>query len=346
MAVSSKKLTPRRMTFLKPPRKTPVLYPFTFHPIFKERVWGGRELQKLYGKTLPLGAPIGESWEISDRPNDESVVANGKFAGKTLRWLMENFPREILGSAKTATAGRFPLLIKILDAREKLSLQVHPPAQKAVELRGEPKTEMWFIADAAPGAELFVGLKRGATRAGFEKKISDGSVADCFHRVPVRAGDAMFLPSGRVHAIGAGLVIFEIQQNSDTTYRVFDWNRVGLDGTPRQLHVAQSLASIDFNDFEPRPVQGKFSGEGKVKTQLLVADPLFHVEHLEMEKGAGVNLKPRQLQIVGVVRGELEIQNGSNVVELSAGQFCLVPAGLEKTEVRSKSGAALLRIEV
>ena len=126
------------------------------------------------------------------------------------------------------------------------------PASKAAELKGEPKTEMWFIADAAPGAELFVGLKRGVTRAEFEKKIADGSVAECFHRVPVRAGDTMFLPSGRVHAIGAGLVIFEIQQNSDTTYRVFDWNRIGLDGKPRELHVAQSLASIDFNDFEPK----------------------------------------------------------------------------------------------
>ena len=127
---------------------------------------------------------------------------------------------------------------------------IRPPA-KAAELGGEPKTEMWFIADAAPGAELFVGLKRGITRAEFEKKVRTGDVAECFHRVPVRAGDAMFLPSGRVHAIGAGLVIFEIQQNSDTTYRVFDWNRVGLDGKPRELHVAQSLASIDFNDFEP-----------------------------------------------------------------------------------------------
>ena len=169
-------------------------------------------------------------------------------------------------------------MIKILDAREKLSLQVHPPAGKAAELGGEPKTEMWFIADAAPGAELFVGLKRGVTRAEFEKKISEGSVAECFHRIPVHAGDAMFLPSGRVHAIGAGLVIFEIQQNSDTTYRVFDWNRVGLDGKPRELHVAQSFASIDFNDFEPKLVGNKFSGEDKIQIASLVHEKLFNVE--------------------------------------------------------------------
>ena len=322
----------------------PVLYPITFQPIFKERIWGGRELERLYAKKIPAGIPIGESWEISDRPGDASVIANGPLAGKNLRWLMENHAHELLGDAKPASENRFPLLIKILDAREKLSLQVHPPASKAAELKGEPKTEMWFIADAAPGAELFVGLKRGVTRAEFEKKISDGSVAECFHRVPVRAGDTMFLPSGRVHAIGDGLVIFEIQQNSDTTYRVFDWNRTGLDGKPRELHIAQSLASIDFNDFEPKLVETKFTGD-EVKVRPLVNGPLFNVEALEMKSGASLNLKSRKLQIVAAVRGRLEIQSGSVSVELSAGQFCLVPASLERTKVLAKVEASLLRVE-
>jgi mannose-6-phosphate isomerase len=322
-----------------------VLYPLTFHPIFKERVWGGREIEKLYGKKLPAGKPIGESWEISDRPGDESIVANGKFAGKNLRWLMENFPSEILGDAKPAGGNRFPLLIKILDAREKLSLQVHPPASKAAELGGEPKTEMWFVTDAVPGAELYVGLKRGVTRAEFEKKISDGSVADCFHRVPVCAGDTMFLPSGRVHAIGAGLVIFEIQQNSDTTYRVFDWNRVGLDGKPRELHVAQSLASIDFNDFEPKLAERKFFGDDKIKSRPLVRDKLFNVENLEMKTGAVAKLKEQKLQIAAAVGGRIEIKSGSETVNLSAGQFCLIPASLEQTEILAKSDAVLLCVE-
>jgi mannose-6-phosphate isomerase len=322
-----------------------VLYPFIFQPIFKDRVWGGRELERLYGKKIPAGAPIGESWEISDRPNDENVVTNGKFAGKNLRWLMENHASEILGGARPAAAGRFPLLCKILDARDKLSLQVHPPAAKAAELKGEPKTEMWFIADAAPGAELFVGLKRGVTRAEFEKKIADGSVADCFHRVPVRAGDTMFLPSGRVHAIGAGLVIFEIQQNSDTTYRVFDWNRTGLDGKPRELHIAQSLASIDFNDFEPKLVETKFITDGQVQKRVLVEDPLFSVETWKLNSGARGLLKPGKLQIVAVTKGEIEIQGGSATVNLSAGQFSLIPSILDRTEITAKSDAALLRIE-
>jgi mannose-6-phosphate isomerase len=321
-----------------------VLYPFTFQPIFKERVWGGREIQRLYGKPLPPHAPIGESWEISDRPGDASVIANGPLAGKDLRWLMEHHATEILGGAKSATRNRFPLLCKILDAREKLSLQVHPPANLAAKLGGEPKTEMWFIADAMPGAELYVGLKRGVTRVEFEEKIRDGSVAECFHRLPVKAGDAMFLPSGRVHAIGAGLVIFEIQQNSDTTYRVFDWNRVGLDGKPRELHVAESLASLDFEDFEPALVRSRPAG-GEVKSRPLLTDPLFNVEALEAKTGAGLNLKPRQLQIIAVVRGQLEIKGGSVPVALAAGEFCLVPASLEQTEISAKSETALLRVE-
>lgn len=322
-----------------------MLYPLTFHPIFKERVWGGREIERLYGKKLPPGAPIGESWEISDRPGDASVIANGSLAGKNLRWLMENHRAELLGNVKPANENRFPLLCKILDAREKLSLQVHPPVHGAVELGGEPKTEMWFIADAAPGAELFVGLKRGVTRAEFEKKVETGAMAECFHRVPVRAGDVMFLPSGRVHAIGAGLVIFEIQQNSDTTYRVFDWNRIGLDGKPRELHVAQSLASIDFNDFEPALVQSKFSGEGPIQKRPLVRDPLFKVEAWRMNAGAGVSLKPHTLQIIAGLSGRLEIQSGSTSMSLSGGQFCLVPACLERTEARAKSDAVWLRVE-
>jgi len=322
-----------------------VLYPLVFHPLFKERVWGGRELEKLFGKKLPPGKPIGESWEISDRPNDESVVANGKFAGETLHQLMEKYRHEILRDARPATGNRFPILCKILDARDKLSLQVHPPANKAAELKGEPKTEMWYIADAAPGAELFVGLKRGVTRADFERKISDGTVADCFHRVPVRAGDTMFLPSGRVHAIGAGLVIFEIQQNSDTTYRVFDWNRVGLDGKPREMHVAESLASIDFNDFEPSLVRTKFSGTDGVRLRTLVQDPLFNVQVAELKKGARTRLKPDKLQIVAVVRGKIEVHSEADKVNLTAGQFCLIPAELKQTEIVAGADAAMLHVE-
>jgi mannose-6-phosphate isomerase len=326
-----------------------VLYPLTFHPIFKERIWGGREIEKLYDKKLPAGKRIGESWEISDRPGDESIVANGKFAGKSLRWLMQNHARELLGDAKPTSENRFPFLIKILDAREKLSLQVHPPAEKAAELKGEPKTEMWFIADAAPGTELFIGLKRGVTRAEFEKKISDGRVADCFHRVPVRAGDTMFLPSGRVHAIGAGLVIFEIQQNSDTTYRVFDWNRVGLDSKPRELHVTQSLASIDFNDFEPKLVETKPKLIGGVtyKMRGLVQDPLFDVHEMIVETSEFILMKGGTMRIIAVVKGAVKVHCAGleSPIELLPGQFCLLPASLTMPEVETKPNTTYLCVE-
>jgi mannose-6-phosphate isomerase len=322
-----------------------ILYPIVFRPIFKERVWGGRELERLFNKQLPAAKLVGESWEISDRPGDESVIANGNFTGKTVRWLMENYSREILGRARPAAGNRFPILCKLLDARDKLSLQVHPPAAKAAELRGEPKTEMWYIADARPQSELFVGLKKGVTRNEFEEKIAAGTVAECFHRVPVRAGDAMFLPSGRVHAIGAGLVIFEIQQNSDTTYRVYDWNRVGLDGKPRELHVAQSLASIDFNDFEPTLVSANYSGSENVRSRPIVRDPLFNVDDVEIKNGSRTVLAENKLQIIAVVRGTVQIQSEDTVVALSAGQFCLVPAELEMTEVVAGVDTSLLRVE-
>ena len=324
-----------------------MLYPFVFQPIFKDRIWGGRELERLFAKKIPAGKPIGESWEISDRPGDASVIANGSLAGKDLRWLMENHAAEILGDAKPAAEGRFPLLCKILDAREKLSLQVHPPASKAAELKGEPKTEMWFIADAAPDASLYVGLKRGVMRAEFEKKVADGSVADCFHKIPVRAGDTMFLPSGRVHAIGDGLVIFEIQQNSDTTYRVFDWNRVGLDGQPRELHIAQSLASIDFNDFEPKLVPANYRHGPQFKFRQLVEDPLFTVQELVFENDGSVKLSGSYLRIIAVTKGAAKISDDSSgvVAELKSGDFCLIPACLKNVEIKAAANTSFLCVE-
>ena len=321
-----------------------MLYPLTFHPIFKERIWGGRNIEKLYSKQLPSGALIGESWEISDRPGDVSVIANGPLAGKDLRWLMEHHAAELLSSAGPQ-GGRFPLLIKILDAQEKLSLQVHPPAHKAASLGGEPKTEMWHIASAAPGAELYVGLKCGVTRTDFERKIREGTVADCFHRVTVRAGDTMFLPSGRVHAIGAGLVIFEIQQNSDTTYRVFEWNRVGLDGKPRELHVAESLASMDFNDFEPSLVESRLSTGSGFSVRTLVNDPLFKVDAYSVEASHRLPLGGERLEILCVLAGQAVVEGGGQSVALRPGQFCMIPAALKQAGLRAETPCDFLRVE-
>ena len=228
--------------------------PLTFEPHYMDRVWGGRSLEIKLHRKLPADRPIGESWELVDREEVQSVVNHGDLAGTTLHELWQNMRESVFGEG-LPDAPRFPLLAKILDARDTLSVQVHPPAHKAEELKGDPKTEMWFLLDADADAALYAGFKNGVTQQSLEAALSEGNVESILHKVPVRAGDAMFIPSGRCHAIGAGCFIVEIQQNSDTTYRVFDWNRTGLDGKPRELHVPQSLASIDFSDHEPELAQ-------------------------------------------------------------------------------------------
>ena len=223
-----------------------------FQPLYHTRVWGGRRLETVLGRSLPDDKPFGESWELVDRDTDQSVVRSGRHAGATLHELWTSHRREVFGDAYADWATeRFPLLIKILDCVDDLSIQVHPPAAAAPALGGEPKTEMWYVAHAEPGSRIYAGLRAGVTRKDFERALHEGTVEERVHRIDVRSGDSLFVPSGRLHAIGGGLLIYEIQQNSDTTYRVFDWNRVGLDGRPRELHVQESLACIDFADIEP-----------------------------------------------------------------------------------------------
>jgi len=236
-----------------------------------QRVWGGRMLETHFLRTLPdPTAPYGESWEIVDRPEAQSMVIDGPYSGKCLHELWMHHRDEIFGT-DVPQSTRFPLLIKILDAKEDLSLQVHPPAQVAAQLGAEPKTEMWYIAHAEPGARLVAGLKAGVSREQFAHSLSLGKVAELIHEIPVVTGDHFLIHSGRLHAIGAGLLIYEIQQNSDSTYRVFDWNRLGLDGKPRDLHVDESMASIDFEDIEPTLSPAK-------------EHQLAHCEHFTVEK--------------------------------------------------------------
>jgi mannose-6-phosphate isomerase len=319
------------------------LYPLTFRPLLKPRLWGGRALADLYGKPLPPDAPIGESWEISDRPDDVSGIANGPLAGRDLRWLMEHHAPEVLGAA-TAPDGRFPLLVKILDAREILSVQVHPPPRVAAQLGGEPKTELWYVTRAASGAELFAGLKAGVTRLEFERQLRAGGVAACLHQVPVRAGDAMFLPSGRIHALGADVVIFEIQQNSDTTYRVFDWNRRGPDGQPRELHIEQALACIDFDDFEPGLVTAECQEEGPRQSRRLADHPLFKVTEHRATGGLRETWSSNRATILGVVSGAVRLEHPASgeIVELGPGQFALVPAAAQPVVIAAGANTTYL----
>ncbi|MEO0448663.1 MAG: TIGR04282 family arsenosugar biosynthesis glycosyltransferase, partial [Verrucomicrobiota bacterium] len=227
--------------------------PLRFHPLYKERVWGGRTLETRYGRDLPSDAPYGESWELVDRAGEQSQIIQGDLAGFTLHDLWERDRDLWFGPGLEGE--RFPLLVKILDARDDLSLQVHPPDSVAASLDGEPKTEMWYVAHAEPGARIYVGVNEGVTPESFRASLEDGTAASQVHVIEPQAGDFLFIPSGRLHAIGAGLLIYEIQENSDTTYRVFDWNRLGLDGNPRQLHLEEAMRCIDFEDIEPSATQ-------------------------------------------------------------------------------------------
>jgi mannose-6-phosphate isomerase len=246
-----------------------------FKPIYQERVWGGRGLETFLGRKLAGSAPIGESWDLVDRPEAQSVATNGPWAGKSLRELIATRTNEIMGP-KWPAGRPFPILVKWLDCRERLSLQVHPPASVAAKLGGEPKTENWYIARAEPGAAVLAGLKPGEDSTSFRKALADNTAGTLVHRLPTKAGDSLLIHSGIMHAIDGGNLILEIQQNSDTTYRVYDWGRVGLDGKPRAMHVEQSMASLEANTAgAPElvlPYAGVFDFVAEQETVLLVTD--------------------------------------------------------------------------
>ena len=303
-----------------------------FKPIFQERIWGGRKLEELFGKNIPAGKRIGESWEIVDRPEVQSMVRDGPLADRSLHDLWVNFREEVFG--KVRDTPRFPLLIKLLDAREKVSLQVHPAEEVAESLGGEAKTEFWYVAAAEPNAEIYVGLRRTMAREQFEHALRSGTVAECVHAVPVKEGDAMFLPSGRFHAIGTGNVLVEVQQNSDTTYRLFDWNRLDNTGQSRSLHIEEALQCIDFNDVRPRPVQ--------TDGETLVRDKLFEVQKWDLDSSREI-VPLGNFAIVFCLSGTLRCGDADFI----PGQFFLVPASMPDRETHPRGeGTSLLRVTI
>ena len=307
--------------------------PLAFEPIFIERMWGGRRLESELHKKLPPQKRIGESWEIVDRPEAQSVVLRGPLRGKSLHELWSQHREKVFGEVPDSP--RFSLLIKILDAHETLSLQVHPPENVASRLGGEPKSEFWYVSAADPGAELFVGFREPITRDRFEERLRDGTVIDYVHRVAVQAGNAVFLPAGRIHAIGAGNLLIEIQQNSDTTYRAFDWNRTDpTTGTKRDLHVEQAIQCIDFEDVQPKLIQS----EG----ELLVSSSLFEIRKwnlIEAREAAPLE----RFAIVCCLTGNLSCAKA----KLSPGEFFLIPAHLGKRQLKPLTpNTSLLRITI
>ncbi len=299
-----------------------------FQPLYQDRVWGGRVLESALGRTLPRQGPIGESWEIVDRPEAQSVIVGGSLDGLSLREAIARESAALMGPDYPADRP-FPILVKWLDCRERLSLQVHPPAEIAPAMGGEPKTENWYIAETTGEAGLIVGLKNGATRGAFAAALVDNTLESCVHRFPVQAGDSILVRSGTIHAIDGGNLILEIQQNSDTTYRVYDWGRMGLDGKPRQLHIAESLASIDWDLFEPAPVRA-------AREEAVIADSAeFRIRRVPLAAGGGVSFPAgEQPRLVSVVNGVVTVNDqtdnalnkGDNVLLPFAGEFTLQAA--------------------
>jgi len=307
--------------------------PLVFEPIFIERMWGGRRLESEFYKKLPPQKRIGESWEIVDRPEAQSVVADGPLRGRTLHELWTQQRDEIFGDVPDAP--RFPLLIKLLDAQEKLSLQVHPPENVASRLGGEPKNEFWYVAAADLDAELFLGFLEPVTRDSFEQRLREGTVINHVHRIAVQAGDAVFLPAGRVHAIGAGNLLIEIQQNSDTTYRVFDWNRTDpATGTARDLHIAQAIQCINFEDVQPQLIQPQ--------DDLLISDQSFEIRKWNLDE-AREAAPVGYFTIIYCLTGNLNCAEAS----LRPGEIFLVPAHSKDRQLKPLvPDTSLLRVTI
>jgi mannose-6-phosphate isomerase len=305
------------------------VYPLKFGPIYKERIWGGRLLREVFGRETPKGKRIGESWELADLPQDprqrsagagKSKIINGELLGETLEAAIRKEPEQITGKHDFALP--FPLLIKFLDCGDVLSVQVHPDRAACKRMgKGDFKTECWYIIRAQAGAVIYKGLKEGVTREKFERAIKDGTVERMLNKVEVKAGECHYLAAGTAHAIGAGLLIAEIQTPSDTTYRVFDWNRVDEKGKPRPLHIDEALESIHFDS----------SGDNLSVTTVgrLVDSEFFKVDKGHQMRNCEVLVTPGQMRTVIILSGFGKIVGDETTTEFKTGNTILVPAGFE-----------------
>ncbi len=321
------------------------LYPLLFEPVLKDYIWGGRNLEKL-GRQLPPEGVIAESWEIAGHEDGTTRVANGRFQGKLLTELHAELGLALIGSrsAWAQERGKFPLLIKLLDAQRPLSMQVHPQDDYALANEGNElgKTEMWLVLHAEPGAEIILGVAHELTAEEFRVAINNNNLENYLHRIKVQTGDHVCVPAGSLHAIMGGLLIAEIQQNSNTTYRVYDWGRVGTNGQPRLLHVDKALDVINFAQIAPQLCPPEpISDENGVKRSLLCQTDYFVTERVELAAGSTFygNCSGETLEIWGVIQGEAMV----NGLALQAVRFVLLPAALGEFVVTTVSPATLLR---
>lgn len=316
----------------------PPLHPLRFEPLLRRYVWGGRRLAERLGK--PCGEETcAESWEICDHEADQSVVCGGPFAGSTLRELVQRFGAELLGRHQPLP--QFPLLLKFLDAQDVLSVQVHPDDARAAEL--EPpsagKNEAWVVLDAAPDSVIYAGLKRGVERALFERELQRGTCALCLHSFHPEVGDCLFVPAGAVHALGRGLLVAELQQTSDVTYRLFDWNRSGADGRPRPLHIPQALECIDWSLGPLAPTRAGAAATNQ--PQRLVASSHFHWDRWQVDAAVPLGGDERA-HVVAVIRGECRVAGDVGDKPLATGDTILLPACCGEVEFRPQQQAVLL----
>lgn len=336
-------------------RRAPLDRPLCFQPFLRPMVWGGRRLGEVLGKTLPEQRPYGESWEVSDHASHASVVSGGAWAGQSLRELMLHYRVPLLGTAALMHE-RFPWLVKFLDAHDRLSVQVHPDDQQARELwPGEiGKTEVWFILDVLPGGRVFAGLKPGVDEAALRAALAAGKVAECLHSFTPRPGDSVFLPAGTVHAVGGGVLMAEVQQTSDATFRLYDWDRCDAQGNRRALHVEESLRCIDWNAGPVEPVRAAswpaLAGVAPVQTWPEERTPLAQCRYFSLEYVSSAapqsvgGTGDLQLLIVLAGRGTLHSTQGADA--LARGQVWVLPAALAAVECRPDGGLSYLLCEL
>jgi mannose-6-phosphate isomerase len=316
-------------------------------PVLKEKVWGGRRLADLLGKDAPPDQKIGESWELADHPHGTSTFAEGPLAGKSLRDVLGRHGTEILGRqlAQLGWAKRFGLLIKFIDAAEKLSVQVHPDDACAAEnAAGESgKTECWVVVHAEPGAWLVHGVRPGTTREAFARALEDGSVEDLLARREVKAGDFVWVPAGTIHAIGPGIVLAEIQQTSDLTYRLYDWDRAGLDGKPRELHVEEGLEAANFSKELPAPGgRGKTADETGLVIEHLVDCPAFSLSRICLDRRPWAAETGGTFAALVVLEGSARLRAGGGDLDITCGDTVLVPADAGEYAFEAPQGLTVL----
>lgn len=323
--------------------------PLIFQPIFKPKIWGGRRLETAVRKKLDTAEPVGESWELADLENDQSVVRIGPAKGKTLGALVQEWGADLLGHSPLFE-GRFPLLIKFLDANENLSVQVHPDQKMAKRLGGNVrvKNEAWFILHAEPDGAIYRGFVDGVTRESFVAAIDNGTSASLLRRIRVKPGQCYYLPSGTIHALGAGVVVAEIQTPSDITYRVYDWDRVDpKTGAERELHIAEALECINFGDCnDGQPARSHVGSVWTSVTQLVRCDS-FVIERVRMAEGVEPPFGSGELMVWVVLEGAGEIlYKGGDPVRFLPGNTVLLPAGLEDARVRTLADCMWLEVTI